>query len=404
MRAGKRCPAGRNSPVIDGVGSRGPDFDGKPRLAMLSKAIPMQTRVTLRDVAAKAGVHQTTASRALKNDARVNPKTLAKVRTIAEQMGYMPDPMLSALNAYRHASRVSLYHGTVAWVTNFSTRGGWHNSCFDLYFQGASEQLMRHGYRLEEFWLREPGMTARRLSQVLFQRGIRGLLICPLEISRGHLSLQWERFSAVTFGYSLVRPRLHLFSASHYYATIAAMHQLRTLGYRRIGMVASYDFDRRMNRMLTAAYQVELPKLPRSQALPICLLGDRDRSITAADKKNKPLILKWYRSYKPEVIVVTPAIPVSAWLMEEGYRVPEDVAVANLSFHSPGFDSGIIEPSEEIGRAAANFLAAMLQRGEYGIPSIPQRVLLEGKWFTGKSTLPKVPGSRPAAEFASARK
>ncbi|MDD5350078.1 MAG: LacI family DNA-binding transcriptional regulator, partial [Chthoniobacteraceae bacterium] len=114
----------------------------------------MQTRVTLRDVAAKAGVHHTTASRALKNDPRVCPETLAKIKAIAEQMGYTPDPMLSALNAYRNASGHSQNHGTIAWLTNYPTRDGWRiSSCYALYFRGASEQLLRHGYHLEEFWL-----------------------------------------------------------------------------------------------------------------------------------------------------------------------------------------------------------------------------------------------------------
>ena len=254
----------------------------------------MEHRVTLRNVAAKAGVHHTTASRALKNDPRVNPETLARIRTIAEHMGYMPDPMLSSLNAYRHASRASQYHGTIAWITNFSTRDGWRNSsCYELYFQGAGEQLMRHGYRLEEFWLREPGLTARRSSQVLLHRGIRGLAICPLEISRGHLSLQWEKFSAVSFGYSLVGPRLHLFSAAHYRAMITGIRKLRALGYRRIGMVTSHEFDERMERMWTAAYHAELPKLPSIQTLPLCLFEGHAHSTNVADNQQKQLLLKW---------------------------------------------------------------------------------------------------------------
>ena len=132
----------------------------------------MQTRVTLRAVAARAGVHHTTASRALKGDPRVCAETLAKIKAIAEEMGYMPDPMLSSLNAYRHATKDSQYHGTVAWITNFPTRDGWRTStCYSLYFQGASEQLLRHGYRMEDIWLREPNLSADRASQVLLHRG-----------------------------------------------------------------------------------------------------------------------------------------------------------------------------------------------------------------------------------------
>jgi DNA-binding LacI/PurR family transcriptional regulator len=349
----------------------------------------MQTRVTLRDVAAKAGVHHTTASRALKDDPRVQAETLAKIRAIAKEMGYMPDPMLSSLNAYRHASRPSQYHGTVAWITNFPSRDGWRGStCYSLYFQGASEQLTRHGYQLEEFWLREPNLTGRRASQVLNHRGIRGLLICPLSISRGHLSLQWEKFSAVTFGYSLVRPRLHLFSAAHYRAMISGMRKLRALGYRRIGLVTSDDMNERMDRMWTAAYSSELPKTIRGRAVPICLLGTRAGNSQAANSGYKQQVLKWFRTHKPDAII-TPTIPVVEWLTEEGYEVPKDVAVACMSLHYEGITTGIVEASREIGCAAANFLIGMLQRGEYGIPSLPQRVLVEGTWYTAKPAVGK---------------
>ena len=345
----------------------------------------MQPRVTLRDIAAKAGVHHTTVSRALKDDPRVGTETLAKIRALAKGMGYMPDPMLSSLNAYRHASRAHQYHGTVAWITNFAARDGWRGSfCYRLYFQGASDQLMRHGYRLEEFWLREPGMTARNSSQVLFNRGVRGLLICPLMISRGHLSLQWERFSAVSFGYSLVRPKLHLFSAAHYRAMITCMRELRAMGYRRIGMVTSHEMNERMDRMWTAAYYAAQPVLPVKKTIPILLLGEHARPSSAPNNFHLQ-VLKWYRAYKPEAII-SPTVPVAEWLIEAGYRLPKDVAVVNTSLHQEIFVSGIVEDSREIGRAAADFLVGMLQRGEYGVPSTPQRVLLEGNWFAGTTT------------------
>jgi DNA-binding LacI/PurR family transcriptional regulator len=345
----------------------------------------------LRDVAARAGVHHTTASRALKSDPRVCAETLAKIRSLATEMGYMPDPMLSALNAYRHASRPSQFHGTVAWITNFPTRDAWRSSwginrtsCYQLYFQGAADQLARHGYKLEDYWLQEPGMTARRASQVLLHRGIRGLLLCPLQTNRGHLSLQWDKFAAISFGYSLARPTLHLFSAAHFRAIITSMRKLRARGYQRIGMVTSYGMDERMDRMWTAAYRAELPALPLSQEIPIHLYSDgRNNDTTAARKQNEKTFLKWYRKYKPEVIV-TSSSPIVEWLKSGGYQAPDDVAVVSAALQeNEPLLTGIIEASREIGSASADFLVSMLQRGEHGVPKIPQRVLLEGRWFEG---------------------
>ena len=358
----------------------------------------MKPRITLRDVAARAGVHHTTAARALKNDPRVKTGTLSRIKALAAQMGYVPDPMLSALNAYRHASRTSQYHGTVAWITNFPTRDAWrstwgssHTSCYELYFLGASDQLAKHGYKLEEFWLLEPGMTARRASQVLLHRGVRGLLLCPLAASRGHLSLQWDKFSAVSFGYSLLRPKLHLFSAAHFRAVITCLRQLRAKGYQRIGMVISHAMDARLDYLWTAAYRSALPMLPSRQTLPIYFYWDgRKGDALGSAQPSEKMFLKWYETHRPEAIVTSAAATVSRWLRTGGYQVPQNVALANPALQEKEpLVAGVMEASREIGRAAADFLVGMMQRGEQGIPHAPQRVLLEGSWREGTTVEPK---------------
>ncbi|HET9260744.1 MAG TPA: LacI family DNA-binding transcriptional regulator [Acidimicrobiia bacterium] len=56
-------------------------------------------RVTLRDVAREAGVHVSTASRALNEETRsvVHPATTEKVLRIASQLGYSPNPLAKGL-------------------------------------------------------------------------------------------------------------------------------------------------------------------------------------------------------------------------------------------------------------------------------------------------------------------
>jgi hypothetical protein len=45
------------------------------------------------------------------------------------------------------------------------------------YLQGARERCRQLGYRLEEIWANEPDMTMRRLSQILYQRSIEGVVV-----------------------------------------------------------------------------------------------------------------------------------------------------------------------------------------------------------------------------------
>lgn len=332
----------------------------------------MSSRITVRDVAVAAKVHFTTAARALKNDARISPKTCAKVKEAARKLGYMPDPMMSAFAAYRQKHQIPKFRGTLAWVTNFPQRDGWHNLASDRYYAGAAQQAAELGYQLEEFWLHEPKMTAKRASQILFSRGIRGLLIAPQAHNRGHLSLRWEDFSVVSFGYSMVRPKVHLVAPAHFRAVVTCFRQLRAMGHRKIGFYCEHSKDERNDRLWTSAFHSERELLPESREIPILT----PKVYAAAN------LLQWYRRYRPTAIITTYQNPGPLqWLRNAKFRIPQDVSLAFLNTELTTINvAGINEQSAQIGIAAVNQLAGMLQRGERGLPDAPLRVLVEGVW------------------------
>ena len=53
-------------------------------------------------------------------------------------------------------------------------------------------------------------MTGKMLSRILRERGIKGIVISPLHAGRGHLSMNWKWFSAVSLSHSLAEPHMHL--------------------------------------------------------------------------------------------------------------------------------------------------------------------------------------------------
>ena len=337
-------------------------------------------RVILRDVAARAGVHLTTAARAMKNDPRVRPETQALVRRVADELGYAPDPMLAALSTYRTATRSVVYHGTVAWLSNFSTRDGWRCESFDAYRDGAREALARHGYRLEEFWLREAGMTPARAARILESRGVRGLLVCPSPAPEFTLAFPFDRFAAVAFGHTLVNPALHLVTTSHYQNMQICLRELHRLGYRRPGLVTWDEISKRVAEGWTAAYRTpphegewdETPPLLRIEPGP-ALFSD----------ENRGRFLAWFRRWRPDAVLVVDR-HILDWLREAGVDVPGEAAYVSPSLQKSNTDhAGVLEPSDEIGRTAGEFLVGMLNRGEYGVPRIPRRILLDGAWQAG---------------------
>ena len=333
-------------------------------------------RATLRDIAQRAGCHYSTVSLALREHPRIPEVTRLRIQQIAQQLGYQPDAMLAALCAYRERKQVAR-RGVIGWLTNHSAERGWRNSaCNRDYFEGASARSAERGYRLECFWLGAPGMTGARMSQILWTRNIQGLLIPPQE-ALCSVDIAWHRFSAVTFGHTLIEPKLHLVS-NHEYRTMGKLFsELQHRGYQRLGLVNRRDHDERVDHNWLAAYLVEQNQLHRKNRLPPLIL----------DRWHDQAFLDWFRAHRPDAIV-TRLPEVLASLRAAGQRVPDDVGVA---FHSldegrKGF-SGMKKNSFQIGVMAVDLLVDMLHRNERGIPEIPYRLMVEGTWCEGKTLL-----------------
>jgi DNA-binding LacI/PurR family transcriptional regulator len=59
--------------------------------------VPREGRISIKDVAREAGVSVTTVSHALNDKGRLNPETRARVREVAERLGYRPNPAARSL-------------------------------------------------------------------------------------------------------------------------------------------------------------------------------------------------------------------------------------------------------------------------------------------------------------------
>lgn len=336
--------------------------------------------MTVRDIALKAGVHFTTVSRALSRHPSIPLQTCKRIRKIADKMGYVPDPMLSALNAYRVQQQAPTYHGNIAWVTNAATRDGWAtlSETFRIYQVGARLRANELGYNLEEFWLREPGLTWKRSSDILAARNIRGLILPPQPHAKERVKLDWPRFAAVTFGFTLAWPILHTVSNNTFLSMQRAVRQARTLGYRRIGYVSNPPADRRVNHGWLGGYLALQHLWPQNEQVPVC----------ASDCVTPEPVIDWVKRHRPDSIVCHDP-HIYHFLKDAGFRIPEDFGYFSqtLAEHPPEI-AGINEKAQEMGAAAINLLVGMMHRGEWGIPSSPLRLLNEGFWKDGP-TMPR---------------
>ncbi|SDT88650.1 LacI family transcriptional regulator, repressor for deo operon, udp, cdd, tsx, nupC, and nupG [Verrucomicrobium sp. GAS474] len=332
-----------------------------------------------RDIAQRAGVHITTVSLALRDSPRLPEATRQRIRSIAEEMGYRPDPMLSALTIYRERIKRVRHQGTLAWIGPVFRKGQpW--SGFKEYRKGGEERCAELGYQMEEFRLSE--LSSGRLSKILKARNIQGLIIPPQSFSRAHINFDWENFSAVCFGYTLSRPRLHLVSNAQYRSARIAVRALRAHGYRRIAFVTTRVNDERTDQNFSSGFLSEQRRFRPEDQVPMLILDDGPRV------DELPQFKKWYQRYKPEVVIYHYP-PVADYFALLGVG-PETCGWASLSLASTdGSLAGVCQNDLLIGRAAVDFLIGMIHRNERGIPETRSQLLIDGTWIDGATVLPK---------------
>jgi LacI family transcriptional regulator len=340
------------------------------------------------DVAAKLGVSRPAVSMALRGGNGVSPLLRRKIRRVAKEMGYIPDPFLSGLAAHSRERLPVKEHGTMAWINHWKNpqelRGFKE---FEGYWRGASEAARRYGYRLDEVrW--EPDCSAKRLEKILLARGIEGVLIPPHRALVGWDDFDWAKFSVVRFGLSVPSPDSNLVTSDLYRATVMAITKMHNYGYRRIGIMVNKEFDRRVGGNVLSGFFYAQRLLKLKPALPPLLTFLETRT-TEELSRQKAALQQWLEQQKPDAILTSERDELRM-MRELGYRIPEDIAVAGTTvLDLAEVDTGINQHAEAIGRVAAEMLVKQINVSERGEPRYPCRILVESHWQDGKSLPPK---------------
>jgi len=325
-------------------------------------------RPTLNDIARRLGISKMTVSRALRGERHVGEAMKEKVRRVAEEIGYRPDPEIAKLMNHMRRSKAREAPRTLAFVwADEDPADAAAMSWPRRLLQGAREHAARLGFELEEFHLQRRGMTGRRLSGILEARGIPGFILSPLvSRSRGHVTMAWEKFASVVIGLGYARPALHRVHHHHYLGMMTALRMLRKQGFRRIGFYCGSTINERMFGAWSASFLMHHPL-----AKPESLLALR-KTPSRAD------FLAWIKAAKPEVVIDGSHL-VLEWL--RALPAARRPAMATLAWRAdlpqvPGID----QQPEVLGAAAIDLLVAQYQQNEKGIPAAPRIVMTEGLW------------------------
>jgi LacI family transcriptional regulator len=318
-------------------------------------------------------------SRALRNDGHVSDRLAARIRSLADEMGYEPDPALSALARYRQRLRDPKERAVAAFLTNDSSRVEYkENPLIVQVIEGAARRGRELGYRVEPAWLPDLSKRHRDPSDALIARGIRGIILARLPRVNMPLGIDWARFSCVSFGYSLQKPAFD-YVASHLFQDMClAFSRAVELGYKRPGFVYSDDFDARTLQQMHGAFLLKQETLLKVNRIPV--LRTRER-FPDEDLRH------YLASHRPDVIMA-PWPHLLGSLHRMGKHPPGDIGFIDMNL--AGMDSeisGIYQSWPRIGRAAMDRLNMLLQDNRRGVPDVPEGTTIYGNWVPGKTVV-----------------
>ncbi|MDQ8179192.1 LacI family DNA-binding transcriptional regulator [Pelagicoccus sp. SDUM812005] len=349
-----------------------------------SKATLGKRRVTIRDIAEEVGLHFTTVARALKDSDLVKRETAQRVKAAAERLGYQADPFVSAFCSYRSSHLKQGYRGNLSWINGFhspdyfeSEATGYYKECYE----GAKERCRELGFKLVPFWYGEPGMSAKRASQIIHSRGEAGLIVAPMPPSIDKLDMRWDSFCSVRIGYSIPDVPLTNVVSDHFGNMKLLCSQLESLGFSRIGFACKEWIDKRVEHKWSGAFQLRRYSAERERYLPM-FLSENEDDFHAFES--------WIRLNRPEVLIIGGVTSYPEFLERMRMRVPEDIQLVSVSLEHDhaGFYAGIDQEAKVVGAVAVDQLAGIVRRSHVGLESAPKTIMTSGFWRGGRSCDP----------------
>ena len=328
---------------------------------------------TIRDVAERAGVAKSTASRVLSGAATsipISAETRQLVLGAARDLGYRP---------HRGARSLSGKNSHLLGVIVRETDDPWFADLIDA----ISHVALERGYDVVLGNARRSPDEAMALRDTMLDlRYCDGLLLCGdlQESAEDHTFLRHmardRRSVAVSRGVRELSHDIPYVGVDNAQGTCLAMEYLARLGHRRIACISSDRVGDLADRV--ESYSAFMSSLIGAVPEGYLVLGEHhpDAGYQAARRL-------WGLALPPTAVFATAdslAIGALAALLDMGIAVPADASVIGFDdlafsrFVRPALTT-IHEPVKEIGRAAVEVVVEMTEGRADGDASVPRRLL-----------------------------
>lgn len=332
--------------------------------------------VTMLDIAKELGISRASVSLALNNSPKVAKHTRERVLVAAKRMGYQSNPYVSALMTARRKGREPAGAPVIALITPGETEQCWkEQSNLRRFIEGCQAHAQGLGLKTELFWIGDRSMSAKRLNDILRNRGIKGAVLMSNGPFGEKLDHEWQGVATLTFGARELEPRTDWVSGDLYGNMEEALRNLKELGSQRIGFAMDKPLAYQRHNRWVAAYCMEQQ-----------VGGISRMEVWQIAEPSFEAFSEWFEGANPEAIICVTPLVVIEWLGRLGLRVPEDVGVAAIGTAEPGGEiSGIVVDTGTCGALAMEMLLGRIHGGELGPYRNARHVTVNGAWNRGKT-------------------
>lgn len=318
-------------------------------------------KVTIKDVAAKAGVSPATVSRVVGNYGYVSEKTRRKVLSAIEELGYRPDSIARSL-----VTRATHTIGLV--VTDIT------NPFFAHLVRGVEEVTWQHGYTLILANTDEDVQREEAIIQTLQEKRVDAFIVVPASSQAApHLQeVVSEGIPLVLADRSVQDLAVDTVMVDNEDGAHRAVSHLIRLGHRRIGIVLD-NLKITTNEERLAGYRQAL--LENGLPLEESLIQSCRYTQHSAYELVSTMLAGAERSTALFTANNFMTIGAIQAIREAGLRIPQDIALVGFDdlewnqVYAP-YLTAVAQPVFEIGNIAAQRIIAQLKGEENSVMEI----------------------------------
>jgi LacI family transcriptional regulator len=337
----------------------------------------MSESPTIESIAKKAGVAKSTVSLALRNSPKLLEETRLRIQGIAQELGYKPNPLVSAQMARIRSSKSLKSVTTIGFLNTWYDKAQNKRLKWEVmgrFHQGVKVRAEALGFHFEPLEFDTTVYSKKRIEQILESRNVDGLVLSPLKLSNAELVLNWAPYAVVSIGYFATFGNIHRVFYDNFNSTETVLEIAQNRGYKRIGFITNSEGEKRAGRLWSAGFlEFQSRCISIEDQVPLLRLNTQEAEFSEVETKQ---IERWYCDHRPDVIISFLNKTLHC-LQSIGLRSPEDVGYISLLWSKEMGDvAGYRQDLEKVGAVAVDIVVDRLFQNNRGVPDCPSSTLL----------------------------